>query len=80
MLRGASGDKTGNPGSRTSQISSPNQSANCPICDYGIVGVGHGEFLQSGGIEVLKKLREQKVSLLTSTITAKTRELKTSGL
>jgi hypothetical protein len=48
--------------------------------DYGIVGVGHGEFLQSGGIEVLKKLREQKVSLLTSTITAKTRELKTSGL
>jgi hypothetical protein len=46
MLRGASGNKTGNPGSRTSQISSPNQSATLRFGDYGIVGVGHGEFIR----------------------------------
>ena len=29
--------------------------------DIDIVGVGHGEPIGEGGIEVLKKLREQKV-------------------
>jgi hypothetical protein len=29
--------------------------------DIDIVGVGHGEPIAEGGIEVLKKLREQKV-------------------
>jgi glyoxylase-like metal-dependent hydrolase (beta-lactamase superfamily II) len=29
--------------------------------DVDIVGVGHGEPIPEGGIEVLKKLREQKV-------------------
>ena len=34
------------------------------LSDFGdceIVGVGHGEPIPHGGIEVLKKLREQKV-------------------